>query len=164
MEKGDKAMDVLVRRGMKNQDFCLLLTKVGIVLVREKSRDEIYPGSFGYSSVHLREHDHPSAENIDREAHDEKNLVIPYDRLRRIHFRRGFSSCTMRMEYIILLRYLDASQKERKLSAILTTPPPLGGRISENRLNRTAASKNAMEAKEILAEALPISGVFVADV
>ena len=64
---------------MKNQDLCLLLTKVGIVLVREKSRDEIRPGSFGYSSFHIREHDHPSAENIDREMHDEKNLVIPYD-------------------------------------------------------------------------------------
>jgi len=164
MEKGDKAIDVLVRRGMKNQDFCLLLTKDGIVLVRERSRDEIHPGAFGYASVHIREHDHPSAENIDREAHDEKNLVIPYDRLRKIHFRRGFSSCTMRREYIIFLNYLDASQKERKLSAVLTPPLHPSGRISGNRLNRTAASKHAIEVKETLAEALPISGVFVADV
>ena len=63
-KKGDKAIDVLVRKGMKNQDFCLLLTKDGVVLVRERSRDQIHPGAFGYSSVHIREHDHPSAENI----------------------------------------------------------------------------------------------------
>ncbi len=164
LEKGDKAIDVLVRRGMKNQDFCLLLTKDGVVLVRERSGDQVHPGAFGYSSVHIREHDHPSADNIERAAHDEKNLVIPYDRLRRIHLRRGFSSCTMRMEYIILLDYLDASQKGRKLSAVLTTPPAPGGQTSGNRMNRAAAGKNAVAVKGILAEALPTSAVFVADV
>ena len=161
MEKGAEAIDVLVRSGMKNQDFCLLLTKHGIVLVPEKSRNEIHPGAFGYASVHIREHDHPSADNIDMAAHSEQNLVIPYDRLKRIHFHRGFSSCTMRREYIILFSYLDASQKERKLSAVLTPPPD---RVSGNRLDRIAASKYAMEVKGILTEALPERCVFVADV
>ncbi len=164
MEKRDKAIDVLVRRGMKNQNFCLLLTKDGVVLVRERSGYQVHPGAFGYASVHIREHDHPSAENIERAAHDEKNLVIPYDRLRRIHLRRGFSSCTMRIEYIILLDYLDASRKERKLSAVITAPPAPGGQTPWNRMNRAAAGKNALEVKGILAEALPTSAVFVADV
>ena len=164
MEKGAKAIDVLLRRGMKNQDFCLLLTKDGIVLVREKCRDEIRPGAFGYASVHIREHDHPSTENTDRAVYGEENLEIPCDRLKRIHFRRGFSSGTMRMEYIILLNYLDTSGKERKLTAVLTPPPPPGGRISGNRLNRTAASMHAMEVRGILADAFPMSGVIVADV
>jgi len=70
----------------------------------------------------------------------------------------------MRKEYIILLNYLDASRKERKLSAVPMPPPHPSGRISGNRLNRTAASEHAMEVKGILAEALPVSGVFVADV
>jgi len=90
--------------------------------------------------------------------------VIPHDRLRRICLRRGFSSCTMRREYIILFDYLDASQKERELSAVLTTPPTAGGQISGHRLNRMAASNNAVAIKGILAEALPTSAVFVADV
>lgn len=164
IEKGVMAMDVLVRIGMKNRDFCLVLTKDGIILVREKSRDEIHPGAFGYASVHIREHDHPSAESIDGAALGEKNLVIPYDRLRKLHFRRGFAGCTMRREYIILLDYLDASQKERKLSAVLMPPPQPSGRISWNRLKRTAVIEHAMEVKKILAEALPVSGVFVSDV
>jgi len=164
IEKGVKAIDVLVRIGMKNQDFCLLLTKDGIILVREKSRDEIHPGVFGYTSVHIREHDHPSAENIDEAARGGKNLVIPYDRLRNAHFRRGFSSSTMRREYIILLDYLDASQKERRLSAVLMPPPSPGGRTSWNPLTRTATREHAKEIKGILAEALPVSGVFISDV
>jgi hypothetical protein len=164
IEKDVKAMDVLVRIGMKNQDFCLVLTKEGIILVREKSRDKIHPGAFGYSSVHIREHDHPSAENIDGAAHGEKNLVIPYDRLRKLHFRRGFTGCTMRREYIILLNYLDASQKVRRLSTVLSTPLHPNGRSTGNRPNRMASDKNAMEVKGILAEVPAISGVFVADV
>jgi len=161
VEKGNEAIDVLVRSGMKNQDFCLLLTKHSIVLIREKSRNEIYPGAFGYTSVHIREHDHPSADNIDMAALDVHSIVIPYDRLKSIHFHRGFSSSTMRREYVILLRYLDASRKERRLSAVLTPPP---GRTSGNRLDRTEASKYAMEVKGILVEALPDRSVFVADV
>jgi hypothetical protein len=164
MEKGDKAIDVLVRRGMKNQDFCLLLTKDGIVLVRENSRDEVHPGAFGYASVHIRKHDHPSGENVDRAAHDGKNLVIPYDRLKKVSFRRGFSICIMRREYIILLNYLDASQKVRRLSTVLSTPLHPNGRSTGNRPNRMASDKNAMEVKGILAEVPAISGVFVADV
>lgn len=157
-------MDVLVRIGMKNRDFCLVLTKDGVILVREKSREEIHPGAFGYASVRIREHDHPSAENIEGAAHGEKNLVIPYDRLKKLHFRRGFAGCTMRREYIILLDYLDASQKERRLSAILMPPPQPSGRISWNRLNRTAMMEHAMEIKRIFAETLPVSGVLVSDV
>jgi hypothetical protein len=164
MEKDIKAIDVLVRKGIRNLDFCLILTKDGIVLAKERGRDEIRPGAFGYSSVHIRDHDHPSAENIDGALHDEKNLVIPYDRLRRIHLRRGFSSCTMRREYIVLLNYLDASKKARRLSTVLMPPPDSKGRDSWNRLDRTAAVKHAMEIKEILSEAFPESGVFVADV
>jgi hypothetical protein len=164
MEKGVRAIDVLVRRGMKNQDFCLLLTKDGLVLVRERSRDEIHPGAFGYSSVHIREHDHPSSENLDSAARFGQNVVIPYDRLKKLHLRRGFSCCTMRREYIILLNYLDLAEKERKLSAILTPPSQPSGRTVGNRSDRTAAVKNAMEVKGMLAEALPTSGVFVADV
>ena len=164
VEKGAEAIDVLVRRGTKNQDFCLLLTKDGIVLVREESRNEIHPGAFGYSSVHIREHDHPSGENIEAAVRGTQNIVIPYDRLKRIRFHRGFSSCTMRREYIILLNYLDASQKERRLSAVLTPPPPPSGRVSVNRLDRAAASKYATEVKGILTGALPERCVFVADV
>jgi len=164
IERVVRAIDVLVRRGMKNLDFCLLLTKDGIILIREGSRDEIHPGAFGYASVHIREHDHPSAENIDRAAHSGKNLVIPYDRLRKIHFRRGFSSSTMRREYVILLNYLDASQKERKLSAVLMPPSHPSGRASGNRPKRTAMSEHAIEIRGILAEALQASGVFFSDV
>jgi hypothetical protein len=164
IERDIKAIDVLVRRGIRNQDFCLLLTKDGIVLVRERGRDEIHAGSFGYASVHIREHDHPSAENIDRAAHSEENLVIPYDKLRKICFRRGFSSCTMRKEYLILLSYLDASQKQRRLSAVLMPPPHPSDRVSDNRPRRTVISEHAMEVKGLLAEALPANGVFVADV
>ncbi len=162
MEKGVKVIDVLVRRGVKNQDFCMVLARDGIILVRESRRDKISPGAFGYAPVHIREHDHPSAENIDAAAHNEKNLVIPYDRLTKVSFRRGFSSCTMRREFIILLCYLDASQKGRRLSAVIT--PPSSGQIAWGRLSRTAAIEHAMDIKGFLAEALPAGGVFVADV
>lgn len=163
MERTLKAIDVLVRRGMKSLDLCLLLTKDGIVFVRERGRDEIHPGAFGYASVHIREHDHPAAENMDGAGLTEKNLVIPYDRLRKIHFRRGFSSYTMRREYFLLLDYLDASQKERRLVAVLTPPSNPSGRVSGNRLNRIAVSEYAMLVKEFLTDALPVSGVFVAE-
>jgi hypothetical protein len=162
MENGIRAIDVLVRRGMRSQDFCLLLTKDSIVLVREKGRDEIHPGAFGYASVHIREHDHPSYENIDKVEHDMKNLVIPYDRLRKIQLRQGFSSSTMRREYIILLTYLDASMKERKMSAVLTSPPQQKGRGTGYWLSRAMANEYAREVRRLLAEALPASCVFVA--
>jgi len=162
MEKGVKAIDVLVRRGMKNQEFCLLLTKDSIVLVREKGRDEIHAGAFGYASVHIREHDHPSSENIDKAEHDERNLVIPYGRISKIQFRQGFSSSTMRRGYIILLNYLDASMKERKMSAILTPPQHYGGRVAGYWLSRAAVSEYAREVKGILVEALPASCALVA--
>jgi hypothetical protein len=132
--------------------------------VRERSRDEIYPGAFGYASVHIREHDHSSAENMDGTLHGESDLVIPYERLRKIHFRRGFSSCTMRREYFMLLNYLDASQKERRLSVVLTPSPDPSGRISGNRPSRIAASEYAMKIKKVLEEALPAIVVLVADV
>lgn len=153
-----------MRIGTKNQDFCLLLTKDGIVLVREASRNEIHPGAFGYASVHIRLHDHPSGENIGVAALGKQNIVIPYGRLKGIRFHRGFSSCTMRREYIILLNYLDASQKERRLSAVLVPPPSPSDRIPVNRLDRAAAGKYAMEVKGILTEALPERCLFVADV
>ena len=164
IEEGMKAIDVIVRKGLKNQDFCLLVTKNGIVLIHERSREEIYPGAFGYTSVQRREHNHPVLEDIESAARGSGNLVIPYAMLRKVHLRRGFSASTMRREYIMDLDYLDESRKERSMSLVLTPSPAPGGGVFKGPLGRVALSEYVIEVKRTLVEALPVGGVFVADV
>ena len=164
MEKGIEAIDVLVRRGVKNIDFCLLITKDGVLLLPEKARNEIIPGAFGYSSVHIREHDHPSGEAIEERASGGDRIMIPFENIRKVHFRRGFSSSTMRREYIISLLYMDSSGTQRTMSALLTPPTSRSGSASTDRLRRKMVMDYAMEVKRILAEASPLKGILVADV
>ncbi len=163
-EKGIEAIDVLVRRGMKNIDFCLLITKDGVLLLQEKCRNEIIPGAFGYSSVHIREHDHPSGEAIEKRASEGDRIMIPFDSIRKVHFRRGFSISTMRRGYIISLSYMDSSGTQRTMSALLTPPTGRSGPVSTDRLTRKMVIDYAMEVKRILVEASPLKGVLVADV
>lgn len=149
---------------MDNQDYCLLLAKDGIVLMRERSRNEIHAGVFGYTSAHIREHEHPSAENIEAVAHDRNNLMIPYARLKRIHFRRGFTCSTMRREYMLVIEYTDDLQIGRRIVAVVTPPPLPGSGVFGSRLDRTAAGGHALEVRRILSEALPDGSILVAEI
>lgn len=163
-EKGLGIVDVLIRKRLDNQDFCLLLASDRVVLMRERSRTEILPGVFGYSSVHVREHDHPSMENMEVLDHDKDSLVIPYERLRSIHLRRGFSCSTMRREYILDLEYVDESGGARRLAAVVSPPQLPGGTLFGKRFDRDSAVSHAKAVRQILSEALADRSVFVSEI
>lgn len=157
-------IDVLVRRGLKNEDFCLLLAKECIVLIRERARDEILPGAFGYTSIHVREHNHPLDEDICKAVDNKGNIVIPYDRLRSVRLTRRFSSGTMRREYMILLKYLDSMEKEKAVSAILSPPDTAArGNIGKKFNRAVETEQHALTVESLLKAAIPKDGVFVAE-
>ncbi len=156
MQKTIGVIDALMRKGLSNRAYCLLLTEKSISLIRERIRDDIIPGVFGYTMIHERVHNHPDDQELAKLTESKDNMIIPYERLKKVWIVKGFSSATMRSEYKVAMEYLDSSMRPRKFLAAIVPPSPPNAHGKGARTDHAAAIRAyAMEARDLFKRALP---------
>jgi hypothetical protein len=156
MQKTIGVIDALGRKGLNNRAYCLLLTEKSIFLIRERIRDDIIPGVFGYTMIHVRVHTHPEDQELAKLTESRDNMIIPYERLKRVWIVKRFSSTTMKREHKVAIEYLDSSMRPRKFLAAIVPPSPPNAHGKGAKTDRAAAIRAyAMEAKELFKRALP---------
>lgn len=145
-------IEALGRKGLRNEAYCLLLTDQSIFLIRERIRDEVIPGVFGYTSTQTRVHVHPDAEEL---TGNKDIATIPYERIAGVRIARGFSSTTMRREFKIVIDYKDASERPRRFLAVIVPPQSEAVHGQEPKYDRLSSIRDyAIEAKGLLERSL----------
>jgi len=148
-------IDILAREGIRNRAYCLVLTDSCLLLMTERVCEKVLPGAFGYALIHVREHAHPSEEQLEKLADDAESVIIPYERIRKVIVARGFSTVTMRMGYKLELEYLDSSDRRRRIKASIVPPDLQAGADHESNVARSASKRTyAIKAEEMLRQSL----------
>lgn len=147
---------VIMKGAMGPKEYGILLTDQRAIFVLEHVSKAALLGGIGDALLTDKKVVDYQGENIDALAADEKNVVVPYSAIQKLHMKKGFSSYTMSSMYTLLIDYVDSSNKQRSLKAFLQPSQEQIRKKKEEGLGAKAAIEEyAKNARKAFEQAMP---------
>jgi len=145
-----------MKGAMGPKEYGILLTDQRAIFVLENVSKAALLGALGDALLSDKKLVDYQNENIDGLAADEKNVVVPYDGIKKLHMKKGFSSYTMSNMYTLLIDYMDSSNKTRSIKAFLQpSQEQVKKKKAEGIGAKAATEEYARNARKAFEQALP---------
>lgn len=147
---------VIMKGAMGPKEYGVLLTDQRAIFVLEKASKAALLGAIGDALLSDKKVVDYKSENLNELAADDKNVVVPYVGIQKLHLKKGFSSYTMSSMYTLLIDYLDPSNKSRSIKAFLQpSQEHVGNKKAEGVDRKAATEEYARNARKAIEQAMP---------
>lgn len=147
---------VIMKGAMGPKEYGVLLTDQRAIFVLENASKAALLGVLGEALLSDKKVVDYQTENLDALAADEKNVVVPYVGIQKLHMKKGFSSYTMSTMYTLLIDYTDQSNKSKSVKAFLQpSQEQMKKKKAEGVDGKGAIEEYAKNAKKALEQAMP---------
>lgn len=145
-----------MKGAMGPKEYGVLLTDQRAIFVLEKASKAAVLGALGDALLGDKKVVDYGNESLDALASDDKNVVVPYAGIQKLHMKKGFSSYTMSSIYTLLIDYMDYSNTPRSLKAFLQPSQEQVKKKKAEGMNAKAATEEyARNAKKAFEQAMP---------
>lgn len=151
---------VMMSGALGPKEYGVLVTDQRTIFVLERRSSAVVGGAIGGAigaiiadalTSQERTFDYEN-EDLERLVSDENNVAVPHAQVRRIRLKKGFSGCSLLMEYG------DPAGKRRKIKAMLIPPLELvQRRKKEGVKGKMVVADYARGAQKVFERALPAS-------
>jgi len=147
---------VIMKGAMGPKEYGILLTDQRAIFVLENVNRAALLGAIGDALLSDKKTVDYQNENIDGLVADEKNVVVSYAGIQKLHMKKGFSSYTMSSMYTLLIDYVDSNSKPRSIKAFLQpSQEQVQKKKAEGIGAKAATEEYARNAKKAFEQALP---------
>ena len=147
---------VVMKGAMGPKEYGVLLTDQRALFVLENASKAALLGALGDALLGDKRAVDYQSESIDGLAADERNVVVPYSGIQKLHLKKGFSSYTMCTMYTLLIDYTDANDKSRSIKAFLQPSQEQMQKKKADGLKAKAATEEyARNARKAMEQAMP---------
>jgi len=147
---------VIMKGAMGPKQYGVLLTDQRAIFVLEKASKAAVLGALGDALLGDKKEIDYKNENLDGLAADDKNVVVPYSGIQKLHLKKGFSSYTMSNAYTLLVDFMDPTNKPRSIKAFLQPPEDLVQKKKAEGVDRKAVTEEyARNARKAFEQAMP---------
>ncbi len=151
---------VIMKGAMGPKEYGVLLTDQRAIFVLEKASTALVLGVLGDALLSDKKEVDYRNESLDALAADEKNVVVRYGSIQKLHLKKGFSSYTMSTAFTLLIDYTDQASKSKSVKAFLQPPMELVQQKKADGVKLKAVTEEyAKSARNALEKALPLSAL-----